>query len=53
MSSDPVLQRSALGATSLTLAPLNATSLRDQAYALIKAAIADTDIYNSSSPPLA
>ena len=28
------------------LAPLNATSLRDQAYALIKSAIADTDIYN-------
>jgi len=28
------------------LAPLNATSLRDQAYALIKAAIGDTDIYN-------
>lgn len=30
----------------LALAPLNATSLRDQAYALLKAAIADTDIYN-------
>ena len=30
----------------LSLAPLNATSLRDQAYALLKAAIADTDIYN-------
>src|SRR5271168_2718465 len=33
-------------ATPLALAPLNATSLRDQAYALLKSAIADTDIYN-------
>jgi DNA-binding GntR family transcriptional regulator len=33
-------------ATSLALAPLNATSLRDQAYALLKNAIADTDIYD-------
>src|SRR5579871_1855556 len=32
--------------TSLALTPLNATSLRDQAYALLKSAIADTDIYN-------
>ena len=30
----------------LTLAPLNATSLRDQAYALLKDAIASADIYN-------
>jgi DNA-binding transcriptional regulator YhcF (GntR family) len=30
----------------LSLAPLNATSLRTQVYALLKAAIADTDIYN-------
>ena len=30
----------------LTLAPLNAVSLRDQAYALLKDAIADTDIYS-------
>lgn len=30
----------------LALTPLNATSLRDQAYSLIKTAIADTDIYN-------
>ena len=30
----------------LALGPLNATSLRDQAYALLKSAIADTDIYN-------
>jgi len=40
-----LIQR-ASSTTSLTLAPLNATSLRDQAYTLIKAAIADTDIYN-------
>src|SRR3984893_13670877 len=33
-------------ATPLALAPLNATSLRDQAYALLKNAIADTDIYD-------
>src|SRR3979490_2388582 len=36
----------ATATTPLALAPLNATSLRDQAYTLIKAAIADTDIYN-------
>jgi DNA-binding GntR family transcriptional regulator len=41
------LQRAAASAP-LTLAPLNATSLRDQAYALLKSAIADTDIYNPS-----
>ena len=34
------------GAAPLALAPLNATSLRDQAYALLKNAIADTDIYD-------
>jgi DNA-binding GntR family transcriptional regulator len=33
-------------ATPLALAPLNATSLRDQAYTLLKNAIADTDIYD-------
>src|ERR1700722_15879793 len=33
-------------ATPLALAPLNAKSLRDQAYARLKAAIADTDIYD-------
>ena len=32
--------------TPLSLSPLNAKSLRDQAYALLKQAIADTDIYN-------
>ncbi len=40
-----LLQR-ASSSTPLALAPLNATSLRDQAYALLKTAIADTDIYN-------
>jgi len=33
-------------AAPLALAPLNSTSLRDQAYALLKNAIADTDIYD-------
>src|SRR5579872_6899093 len=40
-----ILQR-ASNSIRLSLAPLNATSLRDQAYALLKAAIADMDIYN-------
>src|SRR5579864_690899 len=40
-----VLER-ATSAAPLALGPLNATSLRDQAYALLKGAIADTDIYN-------
>src|SRR5579872_549847 len=40
-----ILQRAA-NSVPLALAPLNATSLRDQAYALLKAAISDTDIYN-------
>ena len=31
---------------ALSLAPLNSVSLRDQAYSLLKAAIADTDIYH-------
>jgi DNA-binding GntR family transcriptional regulator len=31
---------------ALSLGPLNATSLRDQAYSLLKTAIADTDIYD-------
>jgi DNA-binding GntR family transcriptional regulator len=39
------LQRGASTAP-LSLTPLNATSLRDQAYTLLKGAIADTDIYN-------
>jgi DNA-binding GntR family transcriptional regulator len=40
-----LVQRTFAGA-SLALAPLNATSLRDQAYTLLKNAIADTDIYD-------
>jgi DNA-binding GntR family transcriptional regulator len=39
-----IIQRVA-GTAPLALAPLNATSLRDQAYTLLKGAIADTDIY--------
>src|SRR3979409_1524298 len=44
-TTENIVQR-ATATTPLALAPLNATSLRDQAYTLIKAAIADTDIYN-------
>jgi DNA-binding GntR family transcriptional regulator len=40
-----LVQRTFTGAP-LALAPLTATSLRDQAYALLKNAIADTDIYD-------
>ncbi len=40
-----ILQR-ATGGAPLALAPLNPMSLRDQAYALLKGAIADTDIYD-------
>src|ERR1039457_417977 len=46
MSSISKLVQRAAPATPLTLGPLNATSLRDQAYALLKNAIADTDIYD-------
>src|SRR5258708_28535541 len=34
----------------LALAPLNSVSLRDQAYALLKDAIASTDIYSERQP---
>src|ERR1700693_5632316 len=40
-----IFQRAA-DALPLALAPLNAKSLRDQAYARLKAAISDTDIYD-------
>ena len=40
-----LIQRSSLP-VSLPLEPLNQTSLRDQAYTLLKTAIADTDIYD-------
>jgi DNA-binding GntR family transcriptional regulator len=41
-----LLHRKIVPAAPLALAPLNATSLRDQAYVLLKDAIAATDIYN-------
>src|SRR4029077_5665142 len=37
-------------ARALALAPLNSVSLRDQAYALLKDAIASTDIYSERQP---
>src|SRR2546427_9151573 len=37
-------------AGQLALAPLNSVSLRDQAYALLKDAIASTDIYSEREP---
>jgi DNA-binding GntR family transcriptional regulator len=46
MSSIATLVQRTFAGTPLALAPLNATSLRDQAYALLKTAIADTDIYD-------
>jgi DNA-binding GntR family transcriptional regulator len=46
MNSISKLFQRATPATPLTLGPLIATSLRDQAYALLKNAIADTDIYD-------
>jgi DNA-binding GntR family transcriptional regulator len=46
MSTTAKLLQRAANITSLSLSPLNAKSLRDQAYALLKQAIADTDIYS-------
>ena len=46
MSTNQNIIQRATASAPLALPPLNATSLRDQAYALIKAAIGDTDIYN-------
>jgi DNA-binding GntR family transcriptional regulator len=46
MSSIVTLVQRSGAAAPLALAPLNAASLRDQAYALLKNAIADTDIYD-------
>ena len=43
-----LLHRHMAAAAPLALTPLNATSLRDQAYALLKDAIAATDIYNQN-----
>src|SRR5271156_1131607 len=46
MSTISKLIQRAAPAAPLSLGPLNATSLRDQAYALLKTAIAETDIYD-------
>jgi hypothetical protein len=46
MSSIATLVQRTFGGAPLALATLNAASLRDQAYALLKTAIADTDIYD-------
>ncbi len=46
MNSIVTLVQRTSAAAPLALTPLNATSLRDQAYALLKNAIADTDIYD-------
>src|ERR1700723_747311 len=46
MNSIVTLVQRTTAATPLALAPLNATSLRDQAYTLLKNTIADTDIYD-------
>lgn len=46
MSNIAKLVQRAAPAAPFSLGPLNATSLRDQAYALLKNAIADTDIYD-------
>src|SRR5579863_6541668 len=46
MNSIVTLVQRTSAAAPLTLSPLNATSLRDQAYALLKNAIAETDIYD-------
>ena len=48
MSASPEGIRIAAG--QLALAPLNSMSLRDQAYALLKDAIAGTDIYSQRQP---
>jgi len=48
MSASPESIRIAAG--QLALAPLNSMSLRDQAYALLKDAIASTDIYSQRQP---
>jgi DNA-binding GntR family transcriptional regulator len=45
-SSISSLVQGASTAAPLALAPLNSTSLRDQAYALLKNAISETDIYD-------
>jgi DNA-binding GntR family transcriptional regulator len=44
------LRRARKTAGQLALTPLNSVSLRDQAYALLKDAIANTDIYSERQP---
>jgi DNA-binding GntR family transcriptional regulator len=46
MNEVAVFPQSTQRSVPLTLPPLNSISLRDQAYALLKTAIADADIYN-------
>jgi DNA-binding GntR family transcriptional regulator len=46
MSTSARIFQRATGPAPLALAPLNATSLRDQAYTMLKDAIAATDIYS-------
>jgi DNA-binding GntR family transcriptional regulator len=46
MSSIASLVQRTSGSAPLALAPLNSTSLRDQAYTLLKNAISETDIYD-------
>lgn len=50
MSPISPLRRRSDSAAPLALAPLNSTSLRDQAYALLKGAISSTDIYSQRQP---
>ena len=50
MSAIASLRRSRKSASQLALTPLTSVSLRDQAYALLKEAIANTDIYGEKQP---
>jgi DNA-binding GntR family transcriptional regulator len=50
MSAIASLRRSRKTAGQLALTPLTSVSLRDQAYALLKEAIANTDIYGEKQP---
>ncbi|MBS0393330.1 MAG: GntR family transcriptional regulator, partial [Proteobacteria bacterium] len=50
MSATTAFLREGDSAAPLPLAPLNSTSLRDQAYALLKDAIAGMDIYSQRQP---
>jgi DNA-binding GntR family transcriptional regulator len=50
MSAIASLRRGRKNASQLALTPLTSVSLRDQAYALLKEAIANTDIYGEKQP---